>query len=93
MLEILSNIYVLPIIIVVCSLVLMNVYMRVMRSDEESNKGAYFKCGVSVYLTSLATLMLYQKVCPVSLQSGGGVKIYTPTPVMPENFNVGRVPF
>ena len=93
MLEILSNIYVLPIIIVVCSLVLMNVYMRVMRSDEEPNKSAYFKCGVSVYLTSLATLMLYQKVCPVSLQNGGGVKIYTPTPVMPENFNVGRVPF
>jgi len=93
MLEILSNIYVLPIIIVVCSLVLMNMYMRVMRSDEEPNKSAYFKCGVSVYLTSLATLMLYQKVCPVSLQGGGGVKVYTPTPVMPENFNVGRVPF
>jgi hypothetical protein len=95
MLEILSNIYILPGIVVVCGLIMMNLYLRVMKQDEDSDRSAYFKCGISIYLTSLATLMLYQKVCPTSLMKhvGGGVTLEVPRPMLPDNFNVGKVPF
>ena len=100
MFELLTNLYVLPLIITLCGLIMMNLYLRISKKDDEYTKSSYIKCGVSIYLTSLATLMLNNKLSS-TFQVGGGSFSSTSIPSvsppaynnMNDNFNVGKVPF
>ena len=100
MFELLTNIYVLPLIITLCGLIMMNLYLRISKQDDEYTKSSYIKCGTSIYLTSLATLMLNNKLSSTS-QFGGSSLPSTSIPSvsppsynnMNDNFNVGKVPF
>jgi hypothetical protein len=100
MFELLTNIYVLPLIITLCGLIMMNLYLRISKKDDEYTKSSYIKCGTSIYLTSLATLVLNNKLSSTS-QFGGSSFPSTSIPSvsppsynnMNDNFNVGKVPF
>jgi len=93
MLEMLSNMYVLPLVLVVGGMIVKYIYLRMAKRDDEDNKMSYFKCAVGIYLTSLATLYLHSRVSGVS-QSGGSLPQHVDVQIpRNENFTLGKAPF
>lgn len=94
MFEMLSNMYILPLVLVLAGLVVMYIYLRMAKLDDEDNKMSYFKCAVGIYLTSLATLYLHSRVSSTPLSGGSNTspKVEMPIP-RNENFMLGKAPF
>ena len=103
MFSVLTNIYVLPLIVTILGLCVFYGYSKMTKTDDECPKSCYFKTSVCLYLVSLGTLWLFTKLTNSNTSStlvGGATNaVSAETVTAPignfnvEKFNTGRPTF